>query len=64
MLFRSNFLDGTLKGKKGVVYGQYGGFALETQHFPDSINHANFPSYVLKAGTTYRSTTVLRFSAG
>ena len=63
-LYTGNFLDGTLKGKKGVVYRQYGGFTLETQHFPDSVNHANFPSYVLKAGTTYRSTTVLRFSAG
>jgi aldose 1-epimerase len=61
--YTGNFLDGTLKGKKGVAYRQYAGFTLETQHFPDSINHGNFPSYVLKAGATYRSTTVLRFSA-
>lgn len=61
--YSGNFLDGTLRGKKGVLYRQYGGLTLETQHFPDSVNHANFPSYVLKAGTTYRSTTIFRFSA-
>jgi aldose 1-epimerase len=61
--YTGNFLDGTLRGKKGVMYRQYAGFTLETQHFPDSINHDNFPSYVLKAGATHRSTTVFRFSA-
>ncbi|MBI5388075.1 MAG: galactose mutarotase [Verrucomicrobia bacterium] len=61
--YSGNFLDGTLKGKKGVVYNQYHGFCLETQHFPDSINHPNFPSYVLKAGVPYKSTTIHKFSA-
>jgi aldose 1-epimerase len=61
--YSGNFLDGTLTGKKGVVYNQYWGLALETQHFPDSVNHPNFPSYVLKAGDTYRSTTIYRFAA-
>jgi aldose 1-epimerase len=61
--YSGNFLDGTLTGKKGVVYRQYGALALETQHFPDSVNQPSFPSYVLKAGQTYRSETVLRFSA-
>jgi len=61
--YSGNFLDGTLTGKKGVVYRQYWGLALETQHFPDSVNHANFPSYVLKPGDTYRSTTIYRFAA-
>ncbi len=61
--YTSNFLDGTITGKKGVVYRQYQAFALETQHFPDSVNHPNFPSYVLKAGDTYRSITVYRFTA-
>jgi aldose 1-epimerase len=62
--YSGNFLDGTLTGKKGVVYRQYWGLCLETQHFPDSVNHPNFPSYVVRAGETYRSTTVFRFSAG
>jgi aldose 1-epimerase len=61
--YTGNFLDGTLRGKQGTVYRQYAGFTLETQHFPDSVNHPNFPSYVLKAGASYRSTTVFRFSA-
>ena len=61
--YSGNFLDGTITGKKGAVYRQYWALAMETQHFPDSVNHANFPSYVLKAGDTYRSTTIYRFSA-
>ncbi|HXN36181.1 MAG TPA: aldose epimerase family protein [Opitutaceae bacterium] len=60
--YSGNFLDGTLTGKKGVVYRQYWGLALEPQHFPDSVNQPNFPSYVLKAGQTYTSETVYRFS--
>ena len=61
--YTGNFLDGSLTGKKGVVYKQYSGLCLETQHFPDSVNHPNFPSYVVRAGQTYRSSTVLAFSA-
>ena len=61
--YSGNFLDGSITGKKGVAYKQYWGLCLETQHFPDSVNHANFPSYVIKAGQTYRSTTVLGFTA-
>jgi aldose 1-epimerase len=59
--YSGNFLDGTLTGTGGQVYRQYGGFALETQHFPDSPNHANFPSTVLKPGDTYKTTTVYAF---
>jgi aldose 1-epimerase len=60
--YTGNFLDGTVKGKGGAVYKQYNGFCLETQHFPDSINHPNFPNTVLKPGDTYRSLTTYRFS--
>jgi len=35
---------------------------LETQHFPDSIHHDNFPSTVLKPGETFKSTTIYAFS--
>jgi aldose 1-epimerase len=61
--YSGNFLDGTLTGKKGVVYNQYWGLALETQHFPDTPNQPNFPTDILKAGQTYNSETVYRFSA-
>jgi aldose 1-epimerase len=60
--YSGNFLDGTITGKKGVVYRQYWGLALETQHFPDAMNQPGFQTDVLKAGETYRSTTIYRFS--
>jgi aldose 1-epimerase len=56
--YGGNFLDGTLVGTSGRMYRQGDGFALETQHFPDSPNHANFPSTVLRPGQTYRTTTI------
>jgi aldose 1-epimerase len=62
--YSGNFLDGTLVGAGGRVYRQSDGFALETQHFPDSPNHPHFPSTVLRPGETYRSSTVYEFSAG
>ena len=60
--YSGNFLDGTLYGTSGRQYRQGDGLALETQHFPDSPNHANFPSTVLRPGQTYKTTTVLNFS--
>jgi len=59
--YSGNFLDGTLHGFSGMVYQKYAGFCLETQHFPDSPNHANFPSTELRAGSEYRSETVFAF---
>jgi aldose 1-epimerase len=56
--YGGNFLDGTLIGTSGRMYRQGDGFALETQHYPDSPNHANFPSTVLRPGDTYRTTTI------
>lgn len=59
----------TLNGKKtnltgvgGVNYGRHAGFAMETQHYPDSPNHPHFPSTVLRPGEEFRSTTVFRFT--
>jgi aldose 1-epimerase len=60
--YSGNFLDGTLYGTSGHQYRQGDGLALETQHFPDSPNHPNFPSTVLRPGETYQSTTVYAFS--
>jgi aldose 1-epimerase len=62
-LYTSNFLDGSLKGKDGVVYKKHQAFCLEAQHFPDSVNHANFPSTILRPGATYTQTTIYRFYA-
>ncbi len=60
--YSGNFLDGTLKGKDGKVYPRRAALCLETQHFPDSPNHSNFPSTELKAGKKYQTTTVFKFS--
>jgi len=57
-----NFLDGSLRGKAGAAYQKRNGFCLETQHYPDSPNHPEFPSCILLPGKTLRSTTVFRFS--
>ncbi|MFC4909995.1 aldose epimerase family protein [Actinomadura gamaensis] len=61
-LYTGNFLDGTLVGTSGHAYRQGDALALETQHFPDSPNHPNFPSTVLRPGQTFTSTTVYAFS--
>ncbi len=60
-LYTGNFLDG-IHGKDGKVYNRRYAFCLETQHFPDSPNHPNFPSAELKPGQHFQSTTVYKFS--
>lgn len=60
--YTGNFLDGTIKGKGGNVYQHRSGMCLETQHFPDSPNHSNFPSAELKTGQTFHTVTEFRFS--
>jgi aldose 1-epimerase len=62
--YTGNFLDGTLYGTSGRAYRQGDGFALETQHYPDSPNHPSFPSTVLNPGQTYRTTTIYQFGVG
>ena len=61
--YSGNFLDGTITGKHGHVYKQRNGFCLETQHYPDSPNHPDFPSTILRPGATFHSQTVFKFSA-
>ena len=60
-LYTGNFLDG-IRGKGGKVYNRRYAFCLETQHFPDSPNHPQFPSTVLKPGQHFQSTTIYKFS--
>ena len=47
-------------GKNGAQYQGYCFVCLEAQGYPDAINHENFPSVVVKAGETYRQTTIYR----
>lgn len=60
--YSGNFLDGTDIGKGGKRYDKRSAFCLETQHFPDSPNHPEFPSVILKPGEIYRQKTIFRFS--
>ncbi len=60
--YTGNHLDGSVTGKNGKVYGFRSGICFETQHFPDSPNHPEFPSTELKAGQRYQETTIFRFS--
>ncbi len=62
-LYTGNFLDGSLKGKGGERYNKHAGFCLETQHFPDAVHHANFPSVILRPGAHFHSETIYRFPA-
>lgn len=61
--YTGNFLDGSITGKGGRVYKHRSGFCLETQHYPDSPNHPNFPSTILQPGQAYSSKTVFTFGA-
>jgi len=60
--YTGNFLDGSLKGKGGRSYERHAAFCLETQQFPDFVNHPNFPQSILRPGQTYHQSTVFRFS--
>ena len=59
--YGGNFLDGSIIGKQEKPYKHRSAFCLETQHFPDSPNKANFPSTRLDPGDTYYSICVYKF---
>jgi len=61
-LYTSNWFDGSLTGKSGSTYLKHQAFALETQHYPDSMNHPGFPDVILRPGGHYQSQTVWKFS--
>jgi aldose 1-epimerase len=60
--YSGNFLDATEVGGAGKMYRQGDGFALETQHYPDSPNHPEFPSTLLEPDEEFNSTTIYAFS--
>lgn len=59
--YTGNFLDASLTGIGGVNYSVHSLFCLEAQHYPDSINHPQFPSSLLRPGQTYHQTTIYAF---
>lgn len=60
-VYTGNFLDGTVSGKKGIIYNQRASVCLETQHYPDSPNKPEWPSVVLEPGQTYQSHCIFKF---
>jgi aldose 1-epimerase len=60
--YSGNFLDSTLRGKNGKMYGKHAGLCLEAQQFPDSPNQPTFPDSIVRPGETYHQTTVYTFS--
>ena len=60
-VYTGNFLDGTVKGKKGIVYPQRASVCLETQHYPDSPNKPHWPSVILEVGKIYQSRCIFKF---
>jgi aldose 1-epimerase len=60
--YSGNFLDGTVRGKGGIMYQHRTGLCLEAQHYPDSPNEPKFPSVLLTPGKVYRQTTIYQFS--
>jgi len=61
--YSGNYLDGSVKGKGNILISKRSGVCLECQHYPDSPNHTEFPSVVLKPGETYKQTTIYKFLA-
>lgn len=61
-LYTGNFLDGKYIGKRGKPYPKRSGLCLETQHFPDSPNHPQYPSTLLKPNDIYKQKTSYKFS--
>jgi len=61
-LYTSNWFDGSLTGKCGKPHKNHTAFCLETQHYPDSMNHPEFPNVILRPGEQFYSETVWKFS--
>jgi aldose 1-epimerase len=61
-LYTGNFLDGTKTGHGGKPLKFRSGMCLESDHFPDSPNHPDFPCTILNPGDTLKTTTIYRFS--
>ncbi|MGP1475877.1 MAG: aldose epimerase family protein [Phocaeicola sp.] len=60
-VYTSNFLDGTVTGKRGTVYPQRAAVCLETQHYPDTPNKPQWPTAYLEPGQKYHSHCIFKF---
>ena len=60
-VYTGNWIEGCPAGKRGRIYHDYCAVALECQHFPDSPNHPDFPSTVLKPGKVFKEAIIFAF---
>ncbi len=60
-IYTGNWLEGCPQGKNGHIYHDYDGVAIECQHFPDSPNHPDYPSTVLRPGETFEEAIIFAF---
>ncbi len=61
VFYTGNYLSERTMGRGGKPFTKNGAFCLETQHYPDSPNHPDFPNCILRPGETYKSQTVYKF---
>ena len=61
-VYTGNWLSGCPKGKRGRIYHDYDGVALECQHLPDSPNHPEYPSVTLRPGQVFHEAIIFAFS--
>ena len=62
-VYTGNWLAGCPDGPDGVKYADYDAVAIECQHYPDSPNHEDYPSTVLRPGETFEQAIIWAFSA-
>lgn len=62
IVYTADYLQSEHPGHKSIPYSPFDGLCLECQHYPDSPNHANFPTTVLEPGDTYQETIIYKFS--
>jgi aldose 1-epimerase len=60
--YSGNFLDGTIKTPSNGYYEKHSGFCLETQHYPDAVNHSHFPSTIYDENNAFIHTTIYSLS--
>lgn len=60
-LYTGNWMTGNFVGKNGQLYPKRSAVCFETQHYPDSIHHPEYPSVVLRPGEIFRSRTTYKF---
>ncbi|HWZ36295.1 MAG TPA: hypothetical protein VNW51_09060, partial [Mucilaginibacter sp.] len=62
VVYTGNHFSEHIIGRNGLHFNKWGALCLETQHYPDAPNHANFPNVILRPDETFHSETIYKFS--